>query len=923
MIIKDKKKKFFFNFNIFFRIYFFLSIIIVIGTLLIFFNSGLWIVNKNKILDKIYSSGVNHYLSLPIILSNSLTSYFNKLEEINLNISYLDLVELEKERNKILDSSIYKIRDQDFLFNEVNVKMNFEDKELSGKLRLKGDRIVHFEKNKSSYKISTKNEEEIFGIRSFSLIKPRARNYIHEWLFHEFSSEGGLIKLLYKFINLRINGEAQGLYVFEENFDKNLIERNSRRNGPIFSLKEEFSNFAHDTELEIYNKKFWNSEENTYLAEVAYIKLKNFFEGKLKAKEALDLEKWFWFFSVTDLTFTHHGLSPRNVKFYFNPLSGLFEPIPYDGHRTIPNYNNHIIEYYNKSAFDIATECLKNKEKCLEANNEAGIFLINFFFDENKNLINENYELYQKAIFKITEHRYLDNFFAKRSKEINFINSKIYSDYYLIDRLSNYGPGLYFFSEEDLYYRAKLLRNKFKNKISKISITENKDYIKISNNDLNNLSLFPLELNCEIQKNGNKFKITKSLNNKKKFDSSNQILINKKTLFEDLTKCSSINFYNQIDNSFLSQEITYIDNNNSFKKLNSNLFSFTSFFNIKNKNLLLKSDVSIIDRDVYIPPNFIVKVLPGQKIILKNSAIIFSESPWIVGNLNEPKVYFGGERSEFGGGLIVKSKKKEKSIFTNVTFSYLKGSKNRFIYENEFPKLIKILKDEKNNFKAISLSKDARSYTALEEHNYLGAINFYNSNVEIINCDFLDNYSEDAINIISSEFKITNSFFQTIYSDSIDIDFSEGEIRDLVIKNSGNDGIDFSGSNVFLENININNTGDKSISVGENSRVNLKNIQIKNSYVGIASKDGSLTNSKEILITDTKFPFASYRKKSAYDYAKLVVEGPYQISNFVQASLRDKNSKIILDNKEIKKFNKKIYEIIYEKNLKLISEKYD
>ena len=74
-------------------------------------------------------------------------------------------------------------------------------------------------------------EEKIKGIRKFSFIKPRARNYIHEWLFHELAGEGKLIKLKYDFVNLKINGESQGLYVFEEGFDKDLIERNRRRNG--------------------------------------------------------------------------------------------------------------------------------------------------------------------------------------------------------------------------------------------------------------------------------------------------------------------------------------------------------------------------------------------------------------------------------------------------------------------------------------------------------------------------------------------------------------------------------------------------------------------------------------------------------------------------------------------------------------------
>ena len=98
------------------------------------------------------------------------------------------------------------------------------------------------------------------GMRKFSFMKPRARNYIHEWLFHELSGEGNLIKLKYEFIKLKINGENLGLYVIEENFDKDLVERSKRRNGPIFSLNEEFSTNIYESKFELFNKQFWKQK---------------------------------------------------------------------------------------------------------------------------------------------------------------------------------------------------------------------------------------------------------------------------------------------------------------------------------------------------------------------------------------------------------------------------------------------------------------------------------------------------------------------------------------------------------------------------------------------------------------------------------------------------------------------------------------
>ena len=57
------------------------------------------------------------------------------------------------------------------------------------------------------------------------------------------------------------------------------------------------------------------------------------------------------------LTYTHHGLSPVNVKFYLT-LSGLIEPIPYDGHRFQPNFDKNLINFNEQTTFDIAQNVL-------------------------------------------------------------------------------------------------------------------------------------------------------------------------------------------------------------------------------------------------------------------------------------------------------------------------------------------------------------------------------------------------------------------------------------------------------------------------------------------------------------------------------------------------------------------------------------
>ena len=96
-------------------------------------------------------------------------------------------------------------------------------------IKLKRLRLLSNEnKNKSSYKLNIRNKNVYKSLSSFSIQKPRIRNYIHEWIFHELAKEIGLISLDYDFVKLKINGENKGLFVIEESFSNTLLEKNNR-----------------------------------------------------------------------------------------------------------------------------------------------------------------------------------------------------------------------------------------------------------------------------------------------------------------------------------------------------------------------------------------------------------------------------------------------------------------------------------------------------------------------------------------------------------------------------------------------------------------------------------------------------------------------------------------------------------------------
>ena len=870
--IKKIKKN---RFKNFLKYYFFLTSSFLIILLYLIVQTGYWGNYKKTFFDRFYKSSFNNYLKLHIILPQAIYGWFVDIPDININVSLNKQLILDEDRKKALEGiDAFK-----FQFRNVSININHENSEYKADLRLKGDRDIHFrEREKSSYKIELNNNETILGMNKFSLMKPRARNYIHEWIYHQLMAEGNLIKLNYSFINLKINGESQGLYVIEEGFDKILIERNKRRNGPIYSIREEWAYEINNRDnkkisFQVYNKKYWLNDNNIQLTLYANKLLQDFFNKKINLKDVFDEDKWAWFMAISDLNYYAHGNDIKSVKFYFNPLSKKFEPIPFDGHRIVVDLNENIIGWQNyrnsKPSFELAISCLENYETC------PNPFTKFFFFNTDGKLNDSFFEKYRKNIEKITSKKFLNNFFDRNSKEIFKFNSKIYSDYFYVDNTYYYGPGLYYFDKKEIFRRAERLRSKIKLIPSNILISqiENKIYLKnwnISNDTIfNNNNLILKNINC-LDSETNKQVIIKFNKKIEKFENIFS--------FKNISvKCIDANVYDLITKKQFNIKIDLLKKKYvSKKKFKSD--DYLNYFNIQKQNLILKKDSTIINKNIFIPEGYTVLIKSDQKLTIIDNAFIISESSFdIDGEDTEFKkpIIIGGLPNNFGGGIFIKNSK-EISNFKNVIFRNLNG-----------------------NIDYIP-----------EGYAVYGAINIYNSIVNIENFLFENIESEDAINIISSTLIINNGKFNNIKSDAIDIDYGNGIIKKLQIKNVLNDGIDFSESRVDVSDIEFYNVGDKAISAGENSNIKIRNLDISKSYIGIASKDGSKVIVENIKNDNVKIPYAAYKKKKEYGNPNLIVNNSTQ-RIFKKLFLKDSFSNIVINKNKKSIVSNDILELIY------------
>ena len=888
-----KKRKFLIS-------YFILTSSVGVLFLIFFFTSHAVNLKTKKTLDYLSKAGRIEYIYIFDIAYKAIKSNFYKFDRIDLDIKFEDIVILEKERQAAIERGTLG-RNKSRL-SKVPATIKYENKKIKSKIRLKGDRKMHWGKKKnSSYNVYLSKDNYIFGVNNFSIQKPAVRNYIHEWIFNEMMGDLDIIKIQYKFFELYINGANNGLYVFEEKMGKEILERNKRRNGPIVNTINEYKqNFSENNHIfSVYDEKYWNLPENIELAKTAIKKIKEFYSGKRTASETFDLEKMAAFLAVLDATYTTHALF-FSSKLYYNPLSGLFEPIPRDGHRKLPNYHKFNMNYYENILIDsiYKGESRSELRYNLEILDGGGRqWWINKLFTNKDGKLNYDfYSLYVKYLTKVSSLDYLDSFFSKRKNQIEKINSKIYSDHFFYAGTRNYTWGLYYFKKDDLYHRAKVVRERLVTgaKIFSAVVDSDKnlvidvayDYYNKVKNQIRLDSLEIVHINCiAINESYNETSFNQTYEKKiiqKPINPFSTTKIKLDFLNLEKSQCKDVKI---VDKKLNTSYFVKIDNLNSFHNFkefkSSNHKLYLNFFERKSNNLFLKDEIVKIDKNIYIPGGLNVIINPGQEIILTNNSFIISDSRWIVDG-EKKEIIISGLKNDLGGGIMISNSSKQ-SYFNNVKFSHLGGL-------------------EPNNELTIS-----------------GAINFYKTDVSMKNITFEKTLSEDAMNIINSKFNIKDIKFTQSRSDSIDLDFSDGSMSDARFVNIGNDAIDFSGSNVEIKNIYFEKIGDKLISVGENSNINISNINAKNSLVGIASKDGSIVKASNIKMKNVKLPFLSFNKKSEYAPARMYLS-EINIDEFEEKWLIDKKSKIYHENSEVGKISKNIIPIVYEKKFNLLEK---
>ena len=787
---------------------------------------------------------------------------------IDIDIGFMDYQLLEYRRSLALaNQTLYGINN-----DWVDAVIRYKTDTIPARLRLKGGGAEHhLGTDVWSFRVETR-DGSLLGMTEFSLMGPRRRCFMMEWLIRRMMNEEGLVSKRYEFIEVAINGDSKGIYAIDEHYGTTMIEANQRRAGivvrftqdqlwlekaSIYTSPWEFNEYYFTADVDaIGSNQILSDEVLSKELEKAVNLAEAFRNGDLPTHEVFDVDRLAKLFAIGDIMGAWHGFGSFNLKFYYSPITSRLEPVPDDT--------------FNEDEYAPPREGLLVSRRLFRLTDDynKGAFLKRIFSDPI--LV----EKYMQELERFSEKSYLDNIFIKFDEEITRNLNILYRDY-----------PTYVFPKAQIYANQESIRailNPYRG-IKAYFQEQRADSIVLG---IATCKALPMEIlsvtdgsNAVLEpKQGSIVLAARDYDHpviyqEVEFDlpdgfsdsieSLAGLAVNYKILGTSNLRSEPVTPYPAFDPQFRASDFIR-------QQPNFNEFSFLRVDSSGNEIQVERGDW-VLSQNLIIPEGYTLVCDAGTSLDLRNSAKILSYSPMIfIGSEDYPITISSSDST--GQGIAVLNSG-GKSYLENVIFR--------------------------------NLSAPSQSNWELT-----GAVTFYESPVSISKCRFLDNRSEDGLNLIRSDFQIVDSLFRNCQSDALDSDFSNGSILRTSFVDSVNDAMDFSWSVVDISNSYVSGAGDKGISVGESSKIIVSSIEIRNSNIAVASKDLSELIIRASLIDNCNIGLAAYQKKPEFGPASISASG-VKVLNSPVLHLIEEKSVLMLDSIRIDGTERNVAEGIY------------
>ena len=263
--------------------------------------------------------------------SETFNNYFDKKspeDTLHFYISPKNYMILSKDRQRRIGLVLDWIGGEDVMTEknlykeEVNCKLYYKRNKMKSKIKIPGFSWDHFlHPRKWSMRVKIRDKNSFKGTKQFNLLRPETREYLIGYIANEIAKIYNIISIEYSPVQVMINGENMGIYLFEDFFNKYLIEKNRKKDSVIFTISPESDNKKDRVDLKIFHpspKKLTNDQK------LLISKIEN---RKISFEQIIDEEKLIVLFALGFVFDSWHHFDSEDLHFYYNPHTNLIEPI--------------------------------------------------------------------------------------------------------------------------------------------------------------------------------------------------------------------------------------------------------------------------------------------------------------------------------------------------------------------------------------------------------------------------------------------------------------------------------------------------------------------------------------------------------------------------------------------------------------------
>ncbi len=745
-------------------------------------------------------------------VSNYAKGSLAELDEVAIDIKFKHLLRLQYLRERSLEEGFIL---PEFKNEEFPAKMTHNGKTVNVKIALTG-LVAHSHlrnPSKWSFEVKVRGDDTFMGMKSFAMLLPSTRGYLTDWLGFELMKEKGLMGLRVDFVNVSINGKSKGIFYMEERFDKYLVENNRLREGIIFKIENGVEPYKESKLMEDPKTR-----EQLLLIKRMYQQV---MAGTLPPGKLFDLRKMAQVFVICDLMKNKHPLAGQNLRYYFNPVTGLAEPIA----REWEELHDHDME---------------DRPLFLEKPQPA---TRHFRFERRPfiRLVYDNLEFkrfYIQEAAEASKVQFLDHLLKRNEAKLNALMKKVYRAWPYYD-----DPTWYLYDNQR-YMRSVLFPEK--EQLGAFFNRKEGQTLKIY---LQNLQDMPLQADYLSWKDSIRFypvepvaldsrakmpkgearafsfRIPEGLNWEDALAEELQVHYNLLGL-EPAARTTAIQRWAGEDEMARNE---YADK----KEANYGSFDFIQA-DAKSGVITIPAGSWAISRDLYVPAGKSLVITPGARVSLSGGARIISYSPVFCEGTAEKPVLIDSPDGAGGGLLVIEAP--ERSYFSHTTIDGISGT-----------------------------AKDGGLPN--------GALTFYRSAATINDCIFTNSPKGPCfLSAFRSGLSIGQTLFSNIAGNAINADYCTGGLSNSSIVNISGDALNLRGTGLTISHIYMNDIKGAGISATEECELNARWLEVNNTATAIACSDGSAINLADAQLRNYEVAIKSFRKSNNFAPALVAAE---------------------------------------------------